>query len=155
MSSGDHIDNPLSNASIEAPDDWMRREMKGIPASLGAIWTTREGDSWRYGVQLDKSHNNAQGFIHGGVLMTFMDHALSLLVWEAAGRAMCSTVQLDSHFLSAVRAPMFIELHGEILRQGRSLIFARGVLRARDVNVMEATGMWSVATVPAADATKV
>lgn len=125
---------------------WSRREMKGIPASLGALWTRRDGDAWRYAVQLDASHANAQGQVHGGVLMTFMDHALSLLVWEVSGRAMCSTVHLDSHFLRAVQPPAFVELDGEIIRRGKSLIFARGVLRVEGREVMEATGVWNVAT---------
>ena len=124
--------------------DWSRREMKGVPASLGALWTRKEGDSWRYAIKLDESHANAQGFIHGGVMMTFMDHGLSLLVWEASGRAMCTTVHLDSHFLSGVRPPAFLELDAEILRQGKKMTFARGVLRQDGKPVMEATGVWSV-----------
>lgn len=126
--------------------------MKGIPASLEALWTRRDGDGFRYAVQLDERHTNAQGMIHGGVLMTFMDHALSLMVWEAADRAPCSTVHLDSHFLSAVRPPAFVEVDGKILRQGKSLIFARGVLRVEGRDVMEASGVWSVATPRSADA---
>lgn len=128
-----------------APAHWTRRELKGIPGSLGALWTHRDKDGWHYGVQLDESHANAQGLIHGGVLMTFMDHGLSLLVWEACGRAMCSTIHLDSHFLSAVCPPAFVELHGQILRQGRTMVFARGVLRVAGTDVMEATGVWSIA----------
>ncbi len=125
--------------------EWKRRELKGIPASMGALWTQRDDNGWRYALQLDESHCNAQGFIHGGVLMSFMDHAMSLLVWELAERAFCSTVQLDSHFLRALRAPAFVELDFELLRRSRSLVFARGMLRADDEIVMEATGMWSVA----------
>jgi acyl-coenzyme A thioesterase PaaI-like protein len=122
--------------------------MKGIPASLGALWTRRDGSGWRYAVQLDQSHANAQGFVHGGVLMTFADHALSLMVWEASGRALCSTIHLDSHFLSAVRPPAFVELDGRILKQGRNLAFLRGVLRVDGVDVMEASGVWSIAPAP-------
>ncbi len=118
--------------------------MKGIPASLEALWTRRDEDGYHYAVQLDERHANAQGTVHGGVLMTFMDHALSLLVWEAAGRAPCSTVQLDSHFLAAVAPPAFVTLDGEIVRQGKSLIFARGILRVEGKAVMEASGVWSV-----------
>ena len=128
-----------------AAAEWKRREMKGIPASLGALWTRRDKDGWRYAVQLDNSHANAQGVIHGGVLMSFMDHALSLMLWEASGRAMCSTIHLDSHFLSAVVPPAFVELDGQILRQGRTLAFARGMLRVAGTDVMEATGVWSIA----------
>jgi acyl-coenzyme A thioesterase PaaI-like protein len=128
-----------------APLEWTRREMKGIPASLGALWTRRgENNEWRYAVQLDKSHANAQGLVHGGVLMTFMDHAMALLIWEATDRAMTSTVHLDSHFLSSVRPPAFVECDGQILRRGKNLIFARGILRVEGKDVFEATGVWSI-----------
>lgn len=134
----------LPSASGVAPAHWNRREMKGIPASLGALYTHRDGDGWHYAVQLDQTHLNAQGAVHGGVLMTFMDHALSLLVWEASARAMCSTVHQDSHFLRPVRAPAFVEFDGTIIKKGRSLMFARGLLRVDGKDVMEATSVFSV-----------
>lgn len=131
--------------SITAPpEQWTRREMKGIPASMEALWTQKTDSGWQYGVQLGPRHANAQGFVHGGVMMSFMDHALSLLVWEASERAFCNTIQLDNHFLSAVKPPAFLHLDGEITRAGRKLIFARGVLRWGENAVMEATGVWSV-----------
>jgi acyl-coenzyme A thioesterase PaaI-like protein len=129
-----------------APAHWKRREMKGIPASLGAVWTHRDNSGWQYGVQLDASHCNSQGFIHGGVLMTFMDHGLSLVIWEMAGRAMTSTVHLDCHFLNAVRPPAFAQLESRILKRGRNTVFARGVLHVGDKAVMEATGVWNLTT---------
>lgn len=128
-----------------APADWTRREMKGIPGSLNALWTCRDADgNWRYGVQLDKSHANAQGMVHGGVLMSFMDHAMSLVIWEAVDRAFCATVHLDSHFLAAIKPPAFVELQPEILRKGKKLVYARGTLRVDSEAVMEATGVWSI-----------
>ncbi len=135
-----------NNTNIDAPtNNWERREMKGIPASLGAIYTCRDDNgNWRYGAQLDASHANAQGMIHGGVLMTFLDHALSMLVWEKADRAMCSTVHLDSHFLSAVFPPAFVELEGEILKQGKLIAFARGVLKVDGKAVVEGKGVWNI-----------
>jgi len=126
------------------PAPWRRRELQGIPDSLEALWTRRGDEGWHYGLQLREGHANAQGFVHGGVLMTFMDHALSLLAWEASGRAACTTVQLDSHFLEAVRPPAFVELDAEILRQGRSMIFMRGTLRSDGSDIMQATGVWRV-----------
>lgn len=147
MSSDDIKANAIELAT-SAPDGWTRKAMKGLPAALDALWVQRDGDGYRYAMQLDKSHANAQGAAHGGVLMTFMDHALSLMIWEASGRAPCSTVHLDSHFLKAVRPPAFVELIGEIRKQGRSLAFARGVLRVDGVDVMEATGVWSITSPP-------
>ncbi len=134
----------MTDTPGQAPQHWKRRELAGIPASLEALWTHRDERGWHYAVQLDERHANAQGFIHGGVLMTFLDHALSLLVWEASGRAVCSTIQLDSHFLEALRAPVFVELDANIVKQGRSLIFARGTLRVGDSKVMQANGVWRV-----------
>lgn len=133
-----------SDAENTIGADWVRREMKGLPAGLQALWTQKSGDSWRYAIQLDETHCNAQGFVHGGVMMTFMDHALSLLVWENSGRAHCTTVQLDSHFLSAVTAPAFLELDAEVIKQGRQMAFVRGVLREQGKPVMEATGVWNI-----------
>lgn len=123
---------------------WTRREMKGLPAALDALWTQRDGDTWRYAIELTEAHCNAQGFVHGGVMMTFMDHALSLLIWEQSGRAVCNTVQLDSHFLSAVKAPAFLQLEAEITKQGRQIAFLRGVLREGETTVMEASGVWNI-----------
>ena len=132
-------------SETDPPAPWRRRALEGIPDSLEALWTRRDDDGWHYGLQLQEGHANAQGFVHGGVLMTFADHALSLLVWEACGRAACSTAQLDSHFLEAVRAPAFAELNAEILRRGRSMIFARGTVRVDDRDIMQATGVWRIA----------
>ncbi|WP_373077562.1 PaaI family thioesterase [Zhongshania sp.] len=146
MSSDNSKSPPLTAESAgTAPPEWTRREMKGIPASMGALWTRRGDDgAWCYGVQLDESHHNAQGFVHGGVLMSFMDHGLSLRVWEASGRAHCVTIHLDNHFLAPVRGPAFVELEATILRQGRKMMFARGVLKVDGKDVMDATGVWSV-----------
>ncbi len=125
--------------------EWKRKALPGIPASLEALHVRRAADgAWQYAVEVDERHCNAQGFVHGGALVTFLDHALSLLVWEAADRAQCATVQLDTLFLRAVRAPAFVELDAEILRKGRSLIFARGTLRVAGEAVLEANGVWSV-----------
>jgi acyl-coenzyme A thioesterase PaaI-like protein len=136
-------------AQGKAPAEWTRREMKGIPASMGALWTQKNEDgSWRYAIELDETHCNAQGFIHGGVLMSFMDHGLSLIIWEKADRAMSSTLHLDNHFLNALKAPAFVELEGTIIKQGRKLVFARGILRANGKDIMESTGVWSVVPAP-------
>jgi len=133
------------NKSAQPAAEWTRREMKGIPATLGALWTQRDAEgNWQYAVQLNEDHANAQGFIHGGVLVTFLDHALSLIVWEAAERAMCSTVHLDTHYLKALRPPAFITLQADIMQKGKSLIFAKGRIYHEEKLVVEATGIWRV-----------
>lgn len=51
---------------------------------------------------------------------------------------MTSTVHLDSHFLTSVKPPAFVECEGTILRRGKNLIFARGMLKVDDSDVFEA-----------------
>jgi acyl-coenzyme A thioesterase PaaI-like protein len=96
----------------------------------------------------DGDHGNPNGIVHGGVLMAFADHSLSFLAWEAAGRAQCTTIQLNTHFLDAIRLGEFIELHGEITRRTPGLVFVRGVIGARDHNrlreVGAVDGIWRV-----------
>ena len=123
---------------------WTRREFKGIPASMAALWTRRDEDGWRYGLQLEPSHANAQGIVHGGVLMSFIDHAMSLIIWELSGRGQCFTVHLDCHFLSALEPPAFVELEPVITKEGKTTIFARGLVRAGDVPIVEASGVWNI-----------
>ena len=122
---------------------WTHRAFT-MPDVLDKVWCRKREGGWDYAVSLDARHANHFGIAHGGALMTFMDHGMSLLLWEATGRARCSTVQLDNHFLHAVQVPAFVELDAEITRRGERLIFARGRLRVGEVIVMESTGIWSV-----------
>jgi len=82
---------------------WKQRSLEGFFGLVGPMWTKREGDSWAYGLVVEAQHTNPAGIIHGGALMTFIDHALSAIAWEAAQRRPCVTVQLDVQFVAAVR----------------------------------------------------
>lgn len=135
----------MSDEKLPGEEGWKRKEFPGIPASLGALWSRRDDDgNWCYAVRLDESHANAQGVVHGGVFMTFIDHAMSLLLWELSGRGMCVTVHLDCHFLNAVKPPAFLELDMSVSKEGKNLIYARAVVRDKDKPVVEANGVWSV-----------
>ena len=90
----------------------------------------RVDGSWRYGLPTAPDHGNNNGVVHGGVLMAFADHGLSFLAWEAADRAPCTTIQLNTHFLDAIMPGEFIELRGEVTRRTRGLVFVRGVIGA-------------------------
>lgn len=135
-----------NNSGSAIPENWKRREFPGIPASLEALWVQKGDGGYHYGVQLDERHHNAQGYVHGGVLTSFADHAMSLVVWEASERANCSTVQMNSSFLSALKAPAFVQIDTTITKKGRQMIFAHAILRVGDDPVMEVSGVWRVFT---------
>jgi acyl-coenzyme A thioesterase PaaI-like protein len=131
-----------------AADGWRLLQGAPLPGGLGLPWAKRVDGLWRYGLLTEGGHGNNNGVVHGGVLMAFADHGLSFLAWEAAERAPCTTIQLNTHFLDAIHPGEFIELRGEVTRRTRGLVFLRGVLAARrgekvrDVGATD--GIWRV-----------
>ena len=136
------------NAYDPVTDGWRILSGAALPAGLGMPWAKKVDGLWRYGLPTAAEHCNNNGVIHGGVLMAFADHGLSFLAWEAAERAHCTTIQLNTHFLDAVKPGEFIELRGEVTRRTRGLVFMRGVIAARtaeaerDVGAID--GIWRV-----------
>jgi len=131
-----------------AAHDWRALRNAAMPGGLGIPWAKKTGDQWLYGLLTGPEHANPAGAVHGGVLMAFADHGLSFLAWEAAERAPCTTIQLNTHFLDAIKPGEFLELRGEVTRRTRGLVFVRGVIAARDEhNMREAgaiDGIWRV-----------
>jgi acyl-coenzyme A thioesterase PaaI-like protein len=131
-----------------AVDGWRALSGAAMPCGLGVPWAKKIDGQWRYGLVTGVEHANPAGVVHGGVLMAFADHGLSFYAWEAAERAPCTTIQLNTHFLDAVKPGEFIALHGEITRRTRGLVFVRGIIAAcygdevRDVGAID--GIWRV-----------
>jgi hypothetical protein len=105
---------------------WRALPGAALPSGIGVPWARRQDGLWRYG------------------LLTVLGHGLSMLAWEAASRLPCATIQLNGHFLDAVRPGEFVELHGEITRRTRALVFVRGLLRVAGREVVAADGIWRV-----------
>jgi len=127
-----------------ATEGWRQMRGGALPANIGFPWAKRSDDRWRYGLLTAAEHANPQGALHGGILMTFADHGLSLLAWEAAKRAPCTTIQLNTHFLAAVEPGEFVELRGEVTRATQGLVFVRGILSVGDRDVAAVDGIWRV-----------
>jgi len=115
---------------------WKQRSLHGFIQSAGPLWTRKEGILWHYGILTNASHANPAGIVHGGVLATLMDHALSAIAWEAAGRRACVTVQLDTQFVAHAVPGAFLKASGKVVRLTRSLAFMQGELRVEDDVVM-------------------
>lgn len=125
-----------------AANGWKRWPQSGIGNLVGEIWTRREEDRWAYGFFAEERHRNAQGVVHGGVLMTFADQCVGLVAWEAAQRTACMTVQLNTHFVAAASVGSFIEGRAQVIRVTRSMIFLRGDLTTRGKQIVAVDGIW-------------
>jgi acyl-coenzyme A thioesterase PaaI-like protein len=131
-----------------AIDGWRALPAAALPGGLGIPWARRVDEAWLYGLLTAETHANPSGVVHGGVVMTFADHGLSFLAWEAAERAPCTTIQLNTHFLDGIKPGEFIELRGEVIRRTHGLVFLRGIVDARNThgvrNVGAVDGVWRV-----------
>jgi hypothetical protein len=127
-----------------AAEGWRALPGAALPGGLGIPWAKRIGGLWHYGLLTTPAHANPQGVLHGGVLVTFADHGLSMLAWEAAERAPCTTIQLNTHFMDAVRPGAFLRLRGEITRRTRSLVFTRGTVSTDRGDVVAIDGIWRI-----------
>ena len=131
-----------------AADGWRTLPAAAMPSGIGIPWARRVEGVWHYGLMTNDNHGNPNGVVHGGVMMAFADHGLSMIAWEAAERTPCTTIQLNTHFLDAIHPGEFVELRAEVTRRTRGLVFVRGVIgvrshdTVRDVGAVD--GIWRV-----------
>ena len=125
-------------------EGWKPLNVEGYFSSVGPLWSRRAGDSWEYGMAVEKQHHNGIGVAHGGMLVTFMDQAISLIAWNATDRVPCATIQLETHFIASAKAGNFVVARVEVTRQTSTLIFLRGTLSVGDQLIMTAQGLMKV-----------
>ena len=90
-------------------------------------------------------HLNPNGVCHGGMIATFCDVYLAISAIHQGGVAarMMPTVSLSMDFLVPVPAGAWVEGRAELLRQGRRLVFAQGLLSVEGRTVVRANGVFS------------
>lgn len=114
-------------------------------AMIGPTYQRTDPDGGAtFGVMIADKHLNRRGVVHGGMLMSFMDHLLGHTVHLDVGRHATATVQLDNQFLGAVRAGNWLTGKGEIVRRTRSLVFVTGRLSVDGTPVLLSTGVWKI-----------
>ena len=130
---------PLQEAL--AATGWGSRTLPGFAGLVGPLWTRKEDTAWAYGLVATEQHLNPAGLVHGGLLATLIDHALSAIAWEALGRRACVTVQLDTQFLAAAKENQFLEARGRVLRATSSLVFMQGSVSADGTDLVAASAV--------------
>jgi acyl-coenzyme A thioesterase PaaI-like protein len=114
----------------------------GFIGLVGPFWMRPEGDSYRFAFMAEHKHHNRRGLVQGGMLMTFADRSMGMTCWYANERQPQATVQLDVHFVDAVKIGEFVEANCTVVRRTRSLIFMSGDLVVGTRVVATAKGVW-------------
>jgi acyl-coenzyme A thioesterase PaaI-like protein len=139
-------DTPRPVAFDPAAAGWQPYTDEGFIGLVGPFWSrlkrADEGDSFEYAFMAEPKHHNRRGVVQGGMLMTFADRAMGMTCWYANGKQPQATVQLDMHFIDAVRIGEFVECRATVVRRTRSLVFMAGELVVGDRVVATASGVW-------------
>jgi uncharacterized protein (TIGR00369 family) len=122
-------------------DGWKPRTLPGFFGVVGPLWTKKEPAGWAYGLLAEGRHLNPAGIVHGGMLCTLLDHALSTVAWEANERKPCVTIAFDVQFVAPARADDFVVARGDVVRRTATLTFMRGALTVRDETVATASAV--------------
>ncbi len=127
-----------------ARDGWKARDLPGFFGAVGPLWTRKEDARWAYGFVAEPRHANPAGVVHGGMLCTLIDHALSVIAWEANARRACVTVALNVQFLGPAKPGDFVIARGALVRQTASLAFLEGRLEVDAAVIATATAIMKV-----------
>lgn len=111
---------------------------------VGPVFEKGEGIGRHYAFRVQAHHANLGGRLHGGMLMTFADLALGQAVWDATGNASCVTLNMQNQFLNAAHEGDLVEVQPVIVRQGRSLVFARGDFKVGGEVIFTASSVWKL-----------
>jgi len=93
------------------------------------------------GFRVLQHHTNAAGYVHGGLLMTFVDTVMG----QAVGRAIegpALTIRMSTNFLQPARLGQWVEGRGRVVRTTREIIFVTGDVTVGRHTVLAAEGMF-------------
>lgn len=91
------------------------------------------------GFRSARKHMNAGGVVHGGCLMSFADFALFAIAHQS-GDGYGVTIGFNCEFLDGALENEFLTARGEVLRDGRSISFVRGIISAPDRPILNFSG---------------
>lgn len=136
----------MTHASNGLPPDAETVSRGGFNLYAGPFWRLRaDGDVRRFAFIVADKHMNGSGSLHGGVLMTFADVAMSQTARAVSGAQSCSTVALSCDFVGPGKLGDLIEAHVRVTRQTRTMIFLSADIVSSGRALGVATGLWKIA----------
>jgi uncharacterized protein (TIGR00369 family) len=122
---------------------WQTYDLHGtFDQVVGPFYFRPDPDGrMRCAFRAEPKHMNAGNRMTGGCLMTFADIALFQTAYQEMEGASGVTVSLNSTFVDGAWVGDLIEATGEVVKAGKSLIFARGQICTGDRVLMTFSGV--------------
>ncbi|PCJ18163.1 MAG: hypothetical protein COB02_11280 [Candidatus Cloacimonadota bacterium] len=107
--------------------------------------STSKDDYPEFAVCFNSQHENLGGSIHGGVLLTYIDHVSAMAIFHTLEpQARIVTIQLNSNFISRGKSGFYIVAKPKIVRRTPSLIFMECNLYLNNKIILSSSGIWKV-----------
>lgn len=119
----------------------------GFNRYVGPLYRLPDGEDGalkRFAFIAAENHMNSAGSVHGGMLMSLMDVAMSRTSRLVTGAPRCSTVSLTSDFVGPGRLGDLIEARIRVTRSTRTMVFMSGEIAAADRTLLIGTGLWKI-----------
>jgi uncharacterized protein (TIGR00369 family) len=127
-----------------AADGWEAVTTTAFGTLVGPIWRKEEGDRLRFGLVVAPKHLNRAGNLHGGMLMTLADQSMAMTARKATGNKNHATIELNIQFVGVVRLGDFVEVHAEVMRATRSVVFMQAKMFVDGRTVVATNGIWKI-----------
>ncbi|MGD0192244.1 MAG: PaaI family thioesterase [Rhizomicrobium sp.] len=114
---------------------------------VGPVWRLPDGEDGalkRYALIVTDVHMNSAGSVHGGMLMTLADMAMSQTSRLMSGAKSSATVSLNCDFVAPGRLGDLIEAQVRVTRKTRTMVFVSAELVSAGRVILVATGLWKI-----------
>lgn len=109
---------------------------------LGIEFGEYHGDGVSLRLPVSARHLNGAGVVHGGVILTVADAAISFGIARSVG-CRCTTAEIKINFLRPVTQGVLVA-RSRVLRAGRKLAVARGTVTVGERQVAEVLTTFAV-----------
>ncbi|MEJ8475276.1 PaaI family thioesterase [Roseibium algae] len=112
------------------------RNETGTQRLVGYVLDVGQGDgSARCHLDINETHTNRHGVMHGGIASTLLDNAMGAtgsLSLDDTGQQPFLTISMTTQFLAPAKSGTRVTAIGRVVGGGRSLLFIDGTLKAED-----------------------
>lgn len=110
---------------MTVPSDFEPITASPFSERIGPLYISNREGAPVLGVEVDQHHLNRAGRVHGGLLATLADIALSRAAWDHVPEgSTIATADLHISYLGNVNAGQWVEAWPNIDRVGRAVIHA-------------------------------
>ena len=131
------------------PEGAEEISLVGFNAFVGPFYRLPDAENGalqRFAFVISDKHMNAAGSVHGGMLMTFADVAMSNAARAGTAATGGNTVALNCDFVGPGRLHDVVEARVRVTRRARTMVFLSSELAAADRLLLVATGLWKIVT---------